>query len=62
MIEQEFASHDLAGRTPDALLRDQDEAIMAFDFPRATAVANAYLQTGADRRALLETLAVTACK
>ncbi|HTI82182.1 MAG TPA: hypothetical protein VL614_17160 [Acetobacteraceae bacterium] len=62
VIEQEFASHDLSGRTPEALLRDQDEAIMAFDFPRATAVANAYLQTGADRRALLETLAVTACK
>ena len=35
---------------------------MAFDFPRATAVANAYLQTGADRRALLQSLAVTACK
>ena len=62
VIEQEFASHDLSGRTPEALLREQDEAIMAFDFPRATAVANAYLQTGADRRALLETLAVTACK
>lgn len=62
VIEQEFASHDLSGRTPEALLREQDEAIMAFDFPRATAVANAYLQTGAERRALLETLAVTACK
>ena len=35
---------------------------MAFDFSRATAVANAYLQTGADRGALLATLAVTACK
>ena len=49
VIEQEFASHDLNGRTPEALLREQDEAIMAFDFARATAVANAYLQTGADR-------------
>ena len=62
VIEQEFASHDLSGRTPEALLREQDEAIMAFDFARATAVANAYLQTGADRRPLLESLAVTACK
>jgi hypothetical protein len=35
---------------------------MAFDIPRATAVANAYLQTGADRNALLGSLAVTACK
>jgi hypothetical protein len=62
VIEQEFAAHDLSGRTPEALLREQDEAIMAFDFPRATSVANAYLQTGADRQRLLETLAVTACK
>ncbi|HTI81277.1 MAG TPA: hypothetical protein VL614_12590, partial [Acetobacteraceae bacterium] len=52
VIEAEFAQHDLSGRTPEALLREQDEAIMAFDFPRATAVANAYLQTSADRRAL----------
>ena len=53
VIEQEFAANDLSGRTPEALLRDQDEAIMAFDFARATAVANAYLQTGADRSKLL---------
>jgi hypothetical protein len=62
VIEQEFAAHDFSDRTPEALLREQDEAIMAFDFPRATSVANAYLQTGADRQRLLETLAVTACK
>jgi hypothetical protein len=62
VIEQEFAQHDLSGRTPDKLLRDQDEAIMAFDFARATAVANAYLQTGQDRQHLLQSLAVTACK
>ena len=36
-----------AASTPDELLREQDEAIMAFDFARATAVANAYLT---DRR------------
>ena len=62
VIEQEFAANDLSGRTPEALLRDQDEAIMAFDFARATSVANAYLQTGADRSKLLARLAVTACK
>jgi hypothetical protein len=44
------------------LLRDQDEAIMAFDVARSTAVANAYLQSGADRQHLLEGIAVTACK
>ena len=62
VIEQEFAAYDLSGRTPETLLRDQDEAIMAFDFARATAVANAYLQSGADRKPLLASLAVTACK
>ena len=62
VIEQEFAAHDLNGHTPETLLREQDEAIMAFDFPRATAVANAYLQSGADRNPLLGSLAVTACK
>jgi hypothetical protein len=62
VIEQEFAANDLGGRTPEALLREQDEAIMAFDFARATSVANAYLQTGADRSKLLARLAVTACK
>jgi hypothetical protein len=62
VIEQEFAANDLSGRTQEALLREQDEAIMAFDFARATSVANAYLQTGADRAPLLSSLAVTACK
>ena len=35
---------------------------MALDFPRATAVANAYLQSGADRRAYQETVALCACR
>jgi hypothetical protein len=52
----------VSNRTQEVLLREQDEAIMAFDFARATAVANAYLQTGADRMPLLASLAVTACK
>jgi len=62
VLEQEFAGFDLGGRSKDALLRDQDEAIMAFDVARSTAVANAYLQSGADRQHLLEGIAVTACK
>jgi hypothetical protein len=62
VIEQEFAAFDASGRTAEMLLRDQDEAIMAFDFARATAVANAYLQSGGDRQPLLASLAVTACK
>ena len=35
---------------------------MALDFPRSTAVANAYLQSGADRRAYQETVALCACR
>jgi hypothetical protein len=62
VLEREFAANDVSNRTQEVLLREQDEAIMAFDFARATAVANAYLQTGADRMPLLASLAVTACK
>ena len=62
VIEQELAGYDAAGRTPQALLGELDDAIMALDFPRATAVANAYLQSGADRRPYLETVALCACR
>jgi hypothetical protein len=62
VLAQEFSGFDLSGRTEAALLREQDEAIMAFDFARSTAVANAYLHTGADRDALMGHVAVTACK
>jgi hypothetical protein len=43
-------------------LRDLDEAIMVLDFPRTTALANAYLQSGADRRAYQATVALAACR
>ena len=39
-----------------------DEAILAFDIPRATALAGAYLKSGADRTAYQAAVAVTACK
>jgi hypothetical protein len=60
--ERECAAVDLGGRSPDALLRELDEAILAFDVPRTTAVATAYLASGADRRAYQEAVALTACK
>jgi hypothetical protein len=50
VIEQELAGYDAAERTPQALLGELDDAIMGLDFPRATAVASAYFQSGADRR------------
>jgi hypothetical protein len=62
VIEGECAGFDPTGRSPQALLRELDEAILAFDVPRTTAVATAYLQSGADRRAYLTSVALTACK
>src|SRR5262249_3105859 len=44
------------------LLVELDEAILAFDVPRATAVADAYLREGADRARFQAEVALTACK
>jgi hypothetical protein len=60
--ERECAGINLAGRSAPALLQDLDEAILAFDVPRTTAVATAYLASGADRTAYLQSVALTACK
>ena len=62
VMEREWAGFDAGGRTPEALLRELDDAILAFDAPRATALARAYLESGADRAAYLSAVAVTACK
>ena len=62
VLEQEAAGFDTGGRSPDALLKDLDDAIMALDFARATALANAYLQSGADRKAYQSTVALAACR
>jgi hypothetical protein len=50
---------DVDGRVS---LEALDEAILAFDIPRATALANAYVKSGADRLAYQAAVAVTACK
>ena len=62
VIEREIAGIDLTGRTPDMLLKELDEAILAFDVARSTALANAYLKSGADRKAYQAAVAITACK
>ncbi len=62
VIEAECAGWDGKGRTSHALLTELDEAILAYDVPRATAVADAYLRSGADRAAFMTTVATTACK
>jgi hypothetical protein len=62
VLEQEGKAFDFAGKAPAALLPALDEAIMALDFPRATAVAKAYLDSGADRRPYMEAVALAACR
>jgi hypothetical protein len=62
LIEEEGAPFDFSGRSPQALLGELDEAIMALDFPRTTAAANAYLKSGADRSAYMATVALAACR
>jgi hypothetical protein len=62
VIERELAGVDATGKAPDALLRELDEAILAFDIARSTALANVYLKSGADRKAYQAAVAITACK
>jgi hypothetical protein len=62
VMDKELAGFQKADRTPEALLRDLDEAILSFDIARSTAIANAYLQSGADRRPYQTAVAITACK
>jgi hypothetical protein len=62
VLERECAGFDASGRSPQTLLEELDEAILAFDVPRTCAVARAYLASGADRAAYQATVAVTACK
>ena len=60
--ERECAGFDVSGRSPETLLRELDEAILAYDVPRTTALATAYLDSGADRTAYQQTIALAACK
>jgi hypothetical protein len=62
VLEPDAAAVEGGGRSPQALLEALDEAILAFDVPRATALADAYLKSGADRDAYFAAVAVTACK
>jgi len=62
VIEEECAGFDVARRPPEALLRELDEAIMALDVPRTTALARAYLASGADRKPYMATVALAACR
>ena len=62
VIERDCAGYDFSGKTGVALLAEQDEAILAFDIARTTAISAAYLKSGADRSAYCGNVALTACK
>jgi hypothetical protein len=62
VLERECAGFDAAGRTPQSLLEELDGAILAYDMARTTALASAYVKSGADRSAYQAAVALTACK
>ena len=62
VLESEAASFDAGSMTAAEILRGQDEIILSFDAPRATASAAAFMKAGGDRRAFMAATAVTACK
>ncbi len=62
VIDKETAEFDFSSRSPQELLTALDEAILALDVPRTTALAQTYLKSGADRKAYMASVAVTASK
>ena len=62
LIEDEIAGYDGFGRSPQALLAELDGAVMSLDYAKSTAVAHAYLKSGADRRPYMETVALCASR
>lgn len=62
VLQREAAGFTANGKSAAEILRGQDEIILAFDFPRATASAAAYLEAGGDPRAFMAATAITACK
>ncbi len=62
VMEKELSEFDFSGQTPQSLLKELDEAILSLDIQRSCALAQTYLQSGADRKAYLASVALTACK
>jgi hypothetical protein len=62
VIDKEIAGYDADGRSTDRLLADLDETLMRLDIAGTTALADAYLKSGADRRAYQETVALCASR
>ncbi|MEI7710893.1 MAG: hypothetical protein WCI94_05640 [Rhodospirillales bacterium] len=61
-LAEELKGFDGGGRSSRQLLTQLDESIMSFDIAGSTAVANAYLQSGANVQEYFSTVAVTASK
>jgi hypothetical protein len=62
VFEEEIRTNTTNGKSGDALLKAQDEAVLAFDFAQVNALSHAYLQSGADVRKFMTNVAITACK
>ncbi len=61
-LAEEIGGFDGRGRTASQLLTQLDESIMSFDIAATTAVANAYLQSGAAVTDYFSAVAVTSSK
>ena len=61
-LDEELAEHKVPDMPSDRLLRELDNAIMSLEVAHSTALANAYLQSGADRRPFMATVALAACR
>ena len=61
-LQKSVMEAECAGVQAPSSLRELDEAILAFDVPRTTALASAYLAAGGDRDAYRSAVALTACK
>ncbi len=62
VLAAERAGLRLGGAEGEDLLAELDRAVLDFDIARSTALAEAYLASGADRGAYLSAVALTACK
>lgn len=61
-LTEELSGYDGGGRTSEQLLGQLDDSIMSYDIAGSTAVANAYLRSGADVANYFSAVAVTSSK
>jgi hypothetical protein len=62
IIDKEIAGYAADGHGAEMLLRELDETLMRLDIPGTSALADAYLKSGADRHAYEATVALCASR